>query len=229
MDLYKALGALAALTAVLTGLIKIRSWWRQRSLSGRQKNASQRVFQLTRLVSSKRRISEALGTQVDESVFAKAQRELHQALAELSHVLDRRAELVHPPEISLFRRWFLIFLPTRTRATIAQVLFILNLFGLGGLLLGSSYNEQLDAFTWPTLWSNLKQPGVAQIIGVLFVTLLTFRYWGVTEFDWTAKEASPTSSERPFLLLTPVNGRELLSRILLLWCSGPSQNCYLAV
>lgn len=134
--------------------------------------------------------------------------QVYRWLREGSVAHRRRQELSHA-EVSFFRRWFLLYLPHGWRASVAHFLFY-SLVSLVLLVLPSLFRADQDSAAVS------RQLAIRVGLSDLAWLALLARYWAVVERHWSVGDLkAPSSRARLLLWCKPVDGSELLARLLL--------------
>ena len=214
MDVKTIVGICAGLGIITTTLFKVHRWHYERSVAHRRGQELSRAQELVRFIElapamQRTGTNPALVTRLID----KAQKELESTLTNLEDAFDRPARVITPiAEVSFLRRWFLLYAPRGWRASIAHFLFYLLVSALFFFTLGVFEDDpEFDAvFRGPQIWLAL--------VSFVWLALLA-RYWAVVERGWsTGVLQSPGRLARVFLWYQPVNGSELLARLLLFFC-----------
>jgi hypothetical protein len=207
------------LAAITSAVVNVIRWMTERSLHNRQREQLTRAADLMKFIESRAALQSATGDCVlTARSVARAEAELRATLSKLASTLDRPApSAVSEREMSFVRRWFLLYAPTTWSEGILQFIFYLAVFGYALMAFSFSYNETLDEFTWKTLKAELNASPFAWawLLHVLMLILL-LRYCAVLTHEWRANASdSPSQCKQRFLLFRPINGYELLSRLML--------------
>jgi hypothetical protein len=134
--------------------------------------------------------------------------QVYRWLRERSVAHRRRQELSHA-EVSFFRRWFLLYAPHGWRASVAHFLFY-SLVSLLLLMLPSLFRAGQDSAAVS------RQLAIRVALSHFAWLALLARYWAVVERHWSVGDLkAPSSRARLLLWYKPVNGSELLARLLL--------------
>jgi hypothetical protein len=214
MDVKTIVTICAGLSVIITTLFQVHRWLHERSVAhrgGQQLSRAQELVRFIELAPAMQRAgtNPALVTRLID----KAQKELESTLTNLEDAFDGAARVITPiAEVPFFRRWFLLYAPRGWRASIAQFLFYLLVSLLFFFTLGLFEDDpEFDAvFRGPQIWLAL--------VSFVWLALLA-RYWAVVEHYWsTGLVQTPGPRARLFLWYPPVNGSELLARLLLFFC-----------